>query len=130
MTGTERRGLSAAGIVACSLVLATGGAAAESTREQLRPITAKLNDGSPLVFATFGDSITWPCFHTDFRQNYVTFTADALRKAYPRARVRIVHGGNMGTAARGLADSRFERHVLSFKPDVVFLMFGMNDCGA
>ena len=76
----------------------------------LAPITEKLERGEPLVFATFGDSITWPCYHTDYRQNYMTFTVDALRRAYPQARIRVVHAGNMGTAARGLAEGRFERH--------------------
>src|SRR5690349_11309341 len=103
MAGIERRGLCATAIVACFLLGLADGAAAESTREQVGAITARLRDGRPLVFATFGNSITWPCFHTNFRQNYITFTVEALRKAYPRARVRVVHGGNMGTAARGLA---------------------------
>jgi len=100
------------------------------TREApLASIASRLQSGEPLVFATFGDSITWPCFHTDFRQNYVTLAVDALQKAYPAANVRIVHAGNMGTAGRGLADGRFQRHVLEQRPDVVFLMYGMNDCG-
>ena len=92
-------------------------------------ITLKLKSGQPLVFATFGDSITYPCYHNDWRQNYVTFTVDALRKAYPKASVRIVHAGNMGTARRGLDATRFDRYVLSHKPDVVFIMFGMNEGG-
>jgi acyl-CoA thioesterase I len=96
----------------------------------LADVTRRLQSGDPLVFATFGDSITWPCFHTDFRQNYVTLTVDALRKAHPRANVQIVHAGNMGTTGRGLADDRYQHYVLDQHPDVVFLMFGMNDCGA
>ena len=96
----------------------------------LAPITEKLRTGQALTFATFGDSITWPCFHTDYRQNYMTFAVDALRQAYPQANIRIVHAGNMGTARRGLSKTRFERYVLAHQPDLVFIMFGMNDCGA
>lgn len=106
-------------------------AAAPCTAEELAAlegVTHKLESGTPVTFATFGDSITWPCFHTDFRQNYITLAVDALRKSYLRAEVRIVHAGNMGTAGRGLEAGRFEKHVLAFRPDVVFLMFGMNDC--
>ena len=88
-----------------------------------------LQDGESLVFATFGDSITFPCYHTDFRQNYMTFTVDALRAAYPNSNVRIIHAGNMGTAGRGLAEARFERYVLAHKPHAVFIMYAMNDCG-
>ncbi|HXG24247.1 MAG TPA: GDSL-type esterase/lipase family protein [Chthonomonadales bacterium] len=94
----------------------------------LEEITRRLETGQPVVFATFGDSITWPCFHTDFRQNYITYTVDALQKRYPKAQIRIVHAGNIGTARRGLQESRFEKYVLSHRPDVVFIKFGMNDC--
>ena len=102
---------------------------AESRAASLDEITHKLQTGQPLVFATFGDSITLPCYHTDYRQNYITFTVDALRQAYPKANITIVHAGNMSSTARGLAASRFGKHVLDHKPDVVFIMFGMNDCG-
>jgi|GEM_PF-2448486 len=91
-------------------------------------VTSRLASGKPVTLASFGDSITWPCFHTDFRQNYLTLTADALRKAYPAAQITLVHGGNMGSAERGLGGGRFDRHVLSRSPDLIFLMFGMNDC--
>src|SRR5437867_4117478 len=59
----------------------------------LEPVTRKLRAGQPVRFATFGDSITWPCFHTDFRQNYITVVADALRQAYPAATLAITHDG-------------------------------------
>ena len=104
-------------------------AAGEDPLASLEPITARLASGQPVIIATFGDSITWPCYHTDYRQNYITFTVDALRKAYPQANVKIVHAGNMGSTGRGLTDGRFDKQVLVHKPDVVFLMFGMNDCG-
>jgi lysophospholipase L1-like esterase len=99
-----------------------------STHPSLESITADLESGAPLTFATFGDSITWPCYHTDFRQNYITLTADALLKTYPKAHLRIVHAGNLGSLGRGLADNRFENLALKEEPDVVFIMFGMNDC--
>jgi len=95
---------------------------------RLQALTSRLAAGKPVTLASFGDSISWPCFHTDFRQHYLTLTADALRKAYPAAQITLVHGGNMGTAARGLDGNRFDRHVLSRRPDLIFLMFGMNDC--
>lgn len=102
--------------------------AADAWVSELEALTARLAAGKPVTLASFGDSISWPCFHTDFRQNYLTLTADALRNAYPTAQITLIHGGNMGTAARGLDGDRFARHVLSRRPDLVFLMFGMNDC--
>ncbi|MCH2130877.1 MAG: SGNH/GDSL hydrolase family protein [Pirellulaceae bacterium] len=96
----------------------------------LDAITQKLESGQPVTIATFGDSITWPCYHTDYEQNYITFTVDALRKTYSNADIKIVHAGNMGSTGRGLQKTRFQRYVLEHQPDVVFIMFGMNDCGA
>ncbi len=126
---TARHRIVVAVCVFGAVVPAVKGLAADALNSLLAPITAKLRSGEPLVFATFGDSITLPCYHTDARQNYITFTVDALRKAYPKADVKIVHAGNMGSTARGLDNTRFQRHVLDHHPDVVFIMFGMNDCG-
>ena len=99
-----------------------------AAQASLARISEKLKTGEPLVFATFGDSITWPCFHTDFRQNYMTFAVAALKQAYPHANVKVVHAGNMGDTGRGIAEKRFERYVLVHRPDLVVIMFGMNDC--
>lgn len=118
-----------AGCLATFLMTATLLSSANAApAPQLDNITAKLKNGQTVTLATFGDSITWPCFHTDYRQNYITFAVDALRLAYPRADIRIVHAGNMGTTGRGLNKTRFERYVLAYQPDLVFIMFGMNDC--
>ena len=111
-----------------ALLRAPTALAADAWVSELEALTSRLAAGKPVTLASFGDSISWPCYHTDFRQNYLTLTADALRNAYPTAQITIVHGGNMGNAARGLGGDRFARHVLSRSPDLVFLMFGMNDC--
>lgn len=100
----------------------------QRTSMTLAKLTENLESGKPLVFSTFGDSLSLVCFHQDYRQNYLTYTVDALRKQYTKAKVRIVHAGNFGTASRGLRETRFERYVLAHRPDVVFIMFGMNDC--
>ena len=114
----------------CGLALLAGwcASASDAAPSELEAFTARMSAGMPVTLASFGDSITWPCYHTDFRRNYLTLTADALRQAYPAAKITLVHAGNMGTAARGLNNDRFDRHVLARRPDVVFLMFGMNDC--
>lgn len=111
-----------------TLLKAPTALAVDAWAPELEALTSRLAAGKPVTLASFGDSISWPCFHTDFRQNYLTLTADALRKAYPSAQITLVHGGNMGTTARGLDGDRFARHVLSQRPSLVFLMFGMNDC--
>ena len=114
--------------LALTLLRAPSAMAADAWVSELEALTSRLAAGKPVTLASFGDSISWPCYHTDFRQNYLTLTADALRNAYPASQITLVHGGNMGSAARGLDGDRFARHVLSRRPDLVLLMFGMNDC--
>ena len=62
----------AAVVIWLGVVASTTFAASEAddmeSQVTLESITAKLETGQPLTFATFGDSITWPCFHSDFRQ--------------------------------------------------------------
>ena len=126
-SATNKRSLSIVLLLAMPVVPCAG---AESPAvDALQLVTQKLKAGQPLVFATFGERVTLQCYHTDYQQNYITFTTDALRQAYPQVNIRIVHAGNMGTTVRGLANARFERYVLDHRPDVVFIMFGMNDCG-
>jgi len=114
-----------AGLVGFLLGLTTVAYGEAATLDRL---SSRLENGQAITLATCGDSITWPCFHTDFRQNYITLTVDALKKAYPKAQIRIVHAGNMGSAGRVLDANRFDKYVLAHEPDAVFIMFGMNDC--
>lgn len=71
-----------------------------------------------------GDSITEQRIHTRYVMNYF-----ALR--YPDAKITFRNAGWGGDTAMG-ALRRLERDVLSLKPDVVSICFGMNDacCGA
>lgn len=93
---------------------------------ELEAVQAKLKQGRSVTLAAIGDSITFICFHTDFRRNYLTFVADALCKKYPKASVRVELSGNRGTTRLGLG---YLDALLEKKPDVVFVMFGMNDSG-
>jgi lysophospholipase L1-like esterase len=91
----------------------------------LEDIRAKLRGGVPLTLASIGDSITWICFHTDARRNYLTFVAEALRKCYPAAIIRLEQSGNRGSTPRAMP---FLDKLLETRPDMVFIMFGMSDC--
>jgi lysophospholipase L1-like esterase len=99
---------------------------APAVADGLERLTQKLERGEPVRLAATGDSITFVCFHTDFKRNYLTFTADALRHAYPRAKIELTIAGNLGVTGTGLP--KLVEKVLKDKPDLVFVMFGMNDC--
>jgi lysophospholipase L1-like esterase len=78
-----------------------------------------LKPGERMVF--LGDSITEQRCYTRYVMNYFT-----LR--YPGSTFSFLNAGWSGDTAPG-ALNRLERDVLSLKPDVVSICFGMNDGG-
>ncbi|MBQ18357.1 MAG: hypothetical protein CMJ65_14665 [Planctomycetaceae bacterium] len=80
----------------------------------------------PLKVVCFGDSVTGVYYHTGSRRAYTDMLGVALGRGNPRAKVTMVNAGISGhTTAMGL--SRIDRDVLAHKPDVVTIMFGLND---
>ena len=78
---------------------------------------APFKDGERIVF--FGDSIT----RQGFYEGYLQLHTDLTR---PRSGVKILNAGVSGdTAEGGLV--RFDWDLKPFRPDRVFMMFGMND---
>ena len=106
---------------------ASGASGATASSAGPDAIRRRLQSGKTVTLAALGDSITFICYHTDSRRNYLTFVVDALRRKYPSATVRMELSGNRGTTSLGLG---YLDALLKRKPDLVFLMFGMNDCGA
>lgn len=76
-------------------------------------------DGQKVCF--YGDSIT----HGG-RFHYVMY--DYYLTRFPEAKIRFYNAGVAGDTAGG-AMTRIEEDVFSLNPDVVILMFGMNDVG-
>src|SRR5439155_9965949 len=74
----------------------------------------------------FGDSITRVYYHTGGQRAWCDVLGIALKRIYPRAQVEMINAGISGndTAA---ALKRMERDVLSHNPQLVAVMFGMND---
>ena len=74
----------------------------------------------------FGDSVTGVYYHTGSRRAYTAMLGLALERAVPGIRVRAINAGISGhTTANGLA--RIDSDVLAHKPDIVTVMFGLND---
>ena len=109
----------------------------------MKLIAAKGKDrfGSRIpTIAFLGDSVTQGCFdiymktetelETYFNKNcaYHNYVAQMLTVLFPEAPVTIINAGISGdTAPGGL--KRLERDVLSYKPDLTVVCFGLNDCG-
>jgi acyl-CoA thioesterase I len=87
---------------------------------------AKLEAGGPFKIVVFGDSITagidCSALHLRFQQRY----SRHLAKRFPQAQITVENGAtNGGSTATGLAN--IENDVLTRKPDLVLIGYGMND---
>lgn len=74
----------------------------------------------------FGDSVTGIYYHTGGRRAYTKLVQIALEKTKPRATVQAINAGISGHTTRD-ALARIETDVLAHKPDLVTVMFGLND---
>ena len=102
---------------------------------------AEANSFAPGVTIAFlGDSVTQGCFDLmvrfdtgfdnvyDPQHAYPADVARILNVLYPTVPVNVINAGVAGKdATHGL--ERLERDVLSHKPDLTVVCFGLNDCG-
>ena len=83
----------------------------------------------PVKWIFYGDSITHGALHTFGQRDYVELFSERVRFELARTMDIIITTAISGDNTRGLLNS-FDWRVAQFKPDVVFLMIGMNDCNA
>jgi lysophospholipase L1-like esterase len=80
----------------------------------------------PVRIVCIGDSITGVYYHSGSRRAYPEMLQLALRQLYPQAQLTVHNAGSSGDTTTG-ALKRLERDVLAHKPQLVTIMFGMND---
>jgi len=95
----------------------------------------------PATIAFFGDSVTQGCFEiyqtsetsleTVYEQEhaYHSVLKTILAEIFPASPTVMVNAGISGDNATQ-ALSRLDRDVLSYKPDLVVICFGLNDCAS
>ncbi len=74
----------------------------------------------------FGDSVTGVYYHTGGRRAYPKLVEIGFQRTEPRAKVNAVNAGISGNTTRD-ALARIDDDVLSHRPDLVTVMFGLND---
>src|ERR1700722_8073416 len=85
-----------------------------------------LEDGEPVRIVCFGDSVTGVYYHTGGRRAWCDLLGLALERIYLNAKIEMINAGVSGnTSAEGL--QRMEADVLSHNPQLVVVMFGLND---
>jgi lysophospholipase L1-like esterase len=85
------------------------------------------NKSVPIIWVFTGDSITHGASHTHGERSYPEHFAERIRWELDRRRDVVINTGISGDTAQGILKD-FEHRVARFKPEVVSLMIGMNDC--
>ncbi len=87
---------------------------------------AKILAGKPIRIICFGDSVTGVYYHSGSRRAYTDMLGIALRRVSPDSKVEMINAGLSGhTTVNALA--RIDHDVLRHKPDLVTVMYGLND---
>jgi acyl-CoA thioesterase-1 len=96
-------------------------------RSELSEIKSRLSASLPLTWVFTGDSITQGALHTYGHRSFSEIFAEHVRWEMSRGMDIVINTGISGNKIADVLES-LEWRVLRFKPDVVFLMIGTNDC--
>ena len=95
-------------------------------RERLNRFFEKAERGESLTVGVLGGSITQGAACPDPAQRYHGVLLRYLQKKFPRSKFRLVNAG-IGATASDYGALRAQRDLLSARPDLIVLEFGVND---
>mgnify|MGYP001343552370 CR=1 FL=1 len=123
----NRRGfIASAGAAAIAANTAIGNVI-RTEDDAFNELKALLKGGEPAVWVFTGDSITHGALHTFGHRSYVEHFAERVRWELRRMADIVINTGISGDTMTGLL-GRDEWRIFQFKPKVVSLKMGMNDC--
>ena len=93
----------------------------------MKRIHKLINAPKPLKWLFYGDSITHGAFHTFGARDYTELFSERIRGEMTRTQDVVIKTALSGNNTAVLL-AEFDWRVTQFRPDVVFLMIGMNDC--
>lgn len=93
----------------------------------MKCIQALLSRKEPVKWLFYGDSITHGAVHTSGGRDYTEHFSERVRTELGRGQDIVIKTAISGNTTRDLLET-FDWRVASLRPDVVFLMIGMNDC--
>lgn len=97
--------------------------------DPIQALAARMAKPEPLRWVFAGDSITHGAFHTLGWRDYVELIGERVRWELQRRRDCLIKTGISGWTIQSLADD-LQWSALQHRPDVLVMMFGMNDCVA
>lgn len=106
----------------CLVVAVCQGLAASPDKTRQLLMEAK----EPVRIVCIGDSITGVYYHSGSVRAYPEMLQIALKKLHPNAEISVRNAGISGDTSKG-GLARLDRDVLAFKPQLLTIMFGMND---
>ena len=107
------------------LVLSTALGAQEA--QELAKIKTRMAEKRPMTWVFTGDSITHGALHTKGWRSFAEIFAEKLRFEMKRPLDLVINTGISGDTTDDILPY-LEWRLTRFKPDVAFIMFGMNDC--
>jgi lysophospholipase L1-like esterase len=100
---------------------------AESRDTVFQPLKNLIANKEPVIWVFTGDSITHGALHTFGWRSYVEHFAERVRFEMRRMTDVIINTGISGDTMKGIL-ARADWRIFQFKPQVVSLKIGMNDC--
>ncbi|MEH7384870.1 GDSL-type esterase/lipase family protein [Bacillus sp. JJ1521] len=105
----------------------------ESISDHEHSVIQKLNQHQPVNIVAYGDSITWG-YDRDARTKkvnqvknpYPKVLEKELRDKYGYNKIKVINKGHPGWTSIQAIEN-IEKEVLSYRPDLVIYMFGIND---
>lgn len=123
----ERRKLILGGLAALPAQALAGAQARADVAAAFQPVRALLDEKDPITWVFTGDSITHGAEHTLGWRSYPEHFAERVRWELRRKRDMVVNSGISGDRLPRLM-GELDWRVMRFRPRLVSLMMGMNDC--
>lgn len=95
--------------------------------KEMEKLQAMLHGDSPLTWVFTGDSVTQGAHHTYGGRAYPETIGERVRWELRRVNDLVINSGVNGTNTSYLL-KHYEWFVLRFRPSVVSVMYGINDC--
>lgn len=98
-----------------------------SQEDPFQALKKRLSDKQPMIWVFTGDSIMHGALHTFGWRSYVEHFAERVRWEMRRMNDVVINTGISGDTLKGIV-ARSDWRIFQFRPDVISLKIGMNDC--
>lgn len=92
-----------------------------------QPIRNLIANKEPIIWVFIGASVTQGALHTYGWKSYVEHFQERIRTEMKRMTDIVINSGISGDTMKGVL-ARDEWRIFQFKPNVISLMIGLNDC--